>query len=166
MDFYQHTQEWIQGEMFESVCIATGGGILVVIAITLFIYGSTPNASSLSIPLGVIGILLLVGGIGMYRGNVKRTQELPVQYEANKTEFIKAEKERVATFDNMYNFGKKLVTGCFIIGLLLLFFVKNPHFKSIGIALIILGVSVIFIDHFSKERAAIYNLEIIKFLEY
>ena len=165
MDFFQHTQNWIKGEMFEATCIAIAGGIILLLAILAFKFGSSPNASALGIPFTVVGILLLLGGIMMYKGNVKRELEFPEQYKTDTTAFVTAEKTRVQTFSKMYSFGKKMTIGLVIIGLSLAYFTKNPHLKSIGLALVILGISIVFIDHFSKERAATYYAHIEQYLK-
>ena len=164
MDFFQYTHKWIQGEMFESICIATGGALLLVLALLALIYGSSPHASSLTIPFSVTGLILILGSIVMYSGNVKRMTTFPEQYKSNPNTFVTAEKARVETFDNMYRSARIITLVALVIGLSMAYFLKNPHVKSIGLALIILGISTVFIDHFSKERAAKYYNHIQEYL--
>lgn len=165
MEFFQHTQEWIQGEMFESICIAIGGITLLSIALACFLLGSTANTTALSIPFAIIGFILLLGGVMMYRENVKRMTEFSERFIANETAFVTTEKERVATFDAMYKSGKIMTLAFFTLGLLLTYFMKNPYLKSIGISLLFLGISIVLIDHFSKERAQTYAIRIQNYLK-
>jgi len=54
------------------------------------------------------------------------------------------------------------MAGLIIVGLLFLLFMGSPDWKGIGIGLILLGFSIIFLDHFSEERAGTYHLKIIE----
>lgn len=164
MDFIQHTQNWIQGEMFEAVCIAVGGALLLILSVLALIFGSSPHVSSMTLPFAMVGLLLVLGGILMYRGNMKRMMEFPERYRTDPKEFVVMEKARVETFDTMYSGGKAITIALLIIGLTLAYLLRDTYLRSIGLGLIVLGVSIVFIDHFSKERASIYYGHIQKYL--
>ena len=165
MDFLQHTHEWLAGEMFEAICIATGGVLLLALALLALIYGSTPGASSFVIPFIVAALILIVGGVAGYRTNVKRIPLFSEQYKSNQRAFVTAEKARVETFDDIYRNAKIVSIISLIVGLGMAYFLKNPHLQSIGLALIVLAIATVFIDHFSKERAVEYYTHIQKYLK-
>jgi len=54
------------------------------------------------------------------------------------------------------------MAGLIIVGLLLLLFIASPTWKGVGIELILPGFSIIFLDHFSEERAIAYHSKIIE----
>jgi hypothetical protein len=45
---------------------------------------------------------------------------------------------------------------------LVLLFMASPNWKGAGIGMILLGFSIIFLDHFSEERAETYHTKIIE----
>ena len=162
MNFIQHTIEWYKGEVFEAL-LSFGFGIFIIILGIIFgRFGSTEGAQAMVIPLVVIGII--IGGSGAYNAysNQKKIEELRNNSPSYTTEFIQSEKERVERFQYLYTFTKFLATGLFASALLIFFFVSNKNGLAIAITMIIMGLSGLVIDFFSKERADIYYEIILK----
>ena len=92
--------------------------------------------------------------------SIWNNQRLVVQLEQKLPEdegqFVKAEKKRVEGFQYLYDFTKYLATGLFATALLIFFFTETRHWQAAAIAIVILGLSGLVIDYFSKERADIY----------
>lgn len=165
MNFYQYTQNWLKGELFEGTIILISGIILIIIALLFWKFGSTPNAKSLVIPIFVVGLLFSLGIGSMMFSNQKRITQFEEAYQDNPTAFIKSEKQRVEDFQVLYKYSVGFAAISFLLTIIAFGFFENRIFQSICIALMIISVSLIVIDHFSKERSQIYYVEILKALE-
>ena len=165
MDFIQHSINWAKGEILEAVLFGVFGFLVMIIAIMFWKIGSTPNVKAIVIPLLVVGLFFAgMGVFGVYK-NQNRITVYTKEFKTNPTEFVKKEKERVETFKMMY----KTTVITFAVLSLFAFFVFvfscNNTLKSIGIALAIFGLTILIIDYFSEERAAIYYEKIIDEIE-
>lgn len=165
MNFYQHTQNWLKGELFEGTIILISGIALIIIAGVLWKYGSSPNAKSLIIPILVLGLLFSLGIGSMMISNQKRIAQFEEAYQDHPTAFIESEKQRVEEFQVLYKYSVGFAALSFLLTIIAFGFLENRIFQSICIALMIISVSLIVIDHFSKERSEIYYKEIIKALD-
>ena len=161
MDFYQHTQNWLKGELFEGTIILFSGIILIIISLLFWKYGSTPNAKSLIIPILVVGLLFSLGIGSMMISNEKRIAQFEKAYQENPKAFIESEKQRVEDFQVLYKYSVGFAAISFVLTIIAFGFFENRIFQSICIALMIVSVSLIIIDHFSKERAGIYYQHIL-----
>ena len=95
----------------------------------------------------------------------KRMEESELTYNKNAPEFILSEKKRVEDFQVLYKYSVGFAAVSFVLTIMAFGFMENRIFQSICIALMLVSVSLIIIDHFSKERAKIYYIEIQKHLE-
>lgn len=162
MDFYQHTQNWMKGELFEGTIVLISGIILIIISLLFWKYGSTSNAKSLIIPILVVGLLFSLGIGAMMISNQKRIAQFEKAYQENSKVFIESEKQRVEDFQVLYKYSVGFAAISFVLTIIAFGFFENRIFQSICIALMIVSVSLIIIDHFSKERAGIYYQHILK----
>ena len=108
------------------------------------------------IPLVLIGLIL--AGSGTY-GTYSNQRQI-TQYQQNPpleiASFIQAEKERVEGFQSLYTFTKYLALGLFATAVCIFFFTQNRYWQAAAIAMVVLGLSGLVIDYFSKERADSY----------
>ena len=162
MDFYQHTQNWLKGELFEGTIVLISGVLLIIISLLFWKYGSTPNAKSLIIPFLVVGLLFSLGIGTMMISNQKRIAQFEKAYQENPKSFTESEKQRVEDFQVLYKYSVGFAAISFLLTIIAFGFFENRIFQSICIALMIVSVSLIIIDHFSKERAGIYYQHILK----
>jgi hypothetical protein len=165
MDLINNTNNWVKGEIFEGTVIAFFGILTLSIAFIFWKFGETPHAKALTIPVVVIGVLLLSMGVSMYSSNQKGFKEYQNRYQENPSGFIKQEKERVESFQYMYVISKVVATVAFAFAIFAFWFTKNATTQSIAIVFLMLGFSLLVIDYFSEERASIYYAEIIKVLK-
>ena len=156
MDFYQNTQDWLKGELFEGTILLISGIILLIISLILWKFGSTPNAKALIIPIMVVGLLFILGVGGFMVSNQKRISNFEKSYQENPKEFIESEKQRVEEFQILYKYSVGFAAISFLLTIIAFGFVENRIFQSICIALMIISVSLIIIDHFSKELSLIH----------
>ena len=166
MDFYQNTKDWLKGELFEGTILLISGIILLIISLILWKFGSTPNAKALIIPIMVVGLLFILGVGGFMVSNQKRISNFEKSYQENPKEFIESEKQRVEEFQVLYKYSVGFAAISFLLTIIAFGFVENRIFQSICIALMIISVSLIIIDHFSKERAKIYYQHILTEIQY
>jgi hypothetical protein len=156
MEFIQHTTNWVKGETFEGTIIGSFGLLTVICSLLFWKFGETPNAKALIIPLAIVGIILLTITIGGTVSNSKRLLQYTEAFNKDKTEFVKSEKKRVEDFQYLYKMTIIIASVGFAIAICFFLFTNKPIFKSIGLALIMLGLSGLIIDYFSKERADTY----------
>lgn len=165
MIYYEHTQNWFNGELFEGKLVLFSGIIITLISLLIWKYGTTPNAKSLIIPLMIVGILFIIGISSMLMSYNKRMAQAEQSFQENAKEFLLSEKKRVEDFQVLYKYSVAFATVSFLLTVIAFGFMDNRVFQSICIALMLISVSLIIIDHFSKERAKIYYIEIQKQLE-
>ena len=165
MNFYQHTQNWYNGELFEGKMILFFGVIITIISLLIWKYSTTPNAKALIIPLLLVGLLFSIGVGTMMINYPKRMAESELAFKENTSKFILSEKKRVEDFQVLYKYSVGFAAVSFLLTVIAFGFMENRIFQSICIALMLVSVSLIIIDHFSKERAKIYYFEIQKELE-
>ncbi|MBU3820975.1 hypothetical protein KO566_02795 [Flavobacteriaceae bacterium XHP0103] len=164
MDFYQNTNNWIKGELFESKLIIAFGVLTVIISVLLWKMGNTPNAKALLLPLIITGgIYTAIGGNILY-SNQKSMTEMQLNSQENQTEFVQNEKKRVEDFQYQYNISKAVATVFFIATILIFWLTKSPTWQGIGIGLSLFGLDGLVVDYFSEERASIYYEKIIESL--
>lgn len=165
MNFYQYTQNWLKGELFEGTIILITGIVLIIIALLFWKFGSTPNAKSLILPILVVGLGFSIGIGSMMISNKKRIAQFEEAYQNNPKAFILSEKQRVEDFQVLYKYSVGFAATSFLLTIIAFGFFENRIFQSICIALMLISVSLIIIDHFSKERSEIYYIEILKALD-
>ncbi|TKG90778.1 hypothetical protein EYV94_23225 [Puteibacter caeruleilacunae] len=160
MEFYNHTSNWVKGEMFEALFIGVFGLLVMMAAVLFWKIGSTPNAKALLIPLMVVGLVCASNGVSMYFSNQKRLVEYKQSYQQAPETFVKQEKERVEGFMYMYKATNIMVTVFMLLSIGAIWFFKNHHIQAIAIALMLFALSGMVIDYFSKERALEYHSRI------
>ena len=114
----------------------------------------------------VVGLLFILGVGGFMVSNQKRISNFEKSYQENPKEFIESEKQRVEEFQILYKYSVGFAAISFLLTIIAFGFVENRIFQSICIALMIISVSLIIIDHFSKERAKIYYQHILTEIQY
>jgi hypothetical protein len=161
MQFFDYTIAWCKGEISEARIILLFGIITIVCAVLFWKTGNTANAKAMFLPLLVAGILFSSIGIGMLFKNNERLEEFAKVYYDNKTQFIKAEKDRTEGFISWYPLTFGIAAAVTVAGLIIVLFWTSAHGRSIGLTLILIALTVFFVDHFSEERAHIYHQKIV-----
>lgn len=162
MNILENSIAWAKGEQFEGMCIAIGGLITLVVSFMLWKFGTSPNAKSLIVNSLALSGLFVLMGISMIYSNGKRPAEFQQAYESDSAQFLLDEKQRVEEFQILYPISLGISAFYFLITLIAFVWSNNATFHAISIALSILGVALIVIDYFSKERAAIYYEQILQ----
>ncbi len=165
MKFINYSIAWAKGEQFEGLSIAIGGIIVLLVTFLLWKFGTTENAKSLVTPSLVLGLLFSLMGAYMVYSNGQRQVAFQQAYEQDSKQFMVAEKKRVEAFQFMYPTSLVISALCFLLTTIAFVLSKNPNFHAVGIVLSVFGLSLIVIDYFSKERAAIYYEQILQYLQ-
>lgn len=156
MELIEHTIAWCRGEIFEGAFAAAFGLVVVIVAVLFWSLGTTPYSKALLIPMSVVGLLYVAAGTGLAIVNKNRIVQYQAEYERSPTDFLKAEKERAEGFIRGYPVTMNTLAGMIIVGLVLFHLWNAPLGRSIGLALLLLGFSAMFGDHFSEERGRQY----------
>ena len=165
MEFIQHTINWCKGEIFEGSMVALYGAVIVIVAILFRKMGTTPFTKAMFIPLLVVGLLCIIVGGSLVVNNNRRIVEYRKAFEMNPQEFIKSEKERTDNFIKWYPNTMYIAAGVIIIGVGCYLFWGGAWGRALGLSLLLLCLSVLFLDNFSEERADIYHQAIVNELE-
>jgi hypothetical protein len=160
MEFIQSTINWCKGEIFEGQMFALFGILVLIIAGLYWRYGHTPFSKAMVIPFLVVGLLCIVGGISLVYNNYQRIDNFQEQFNIDRDNFIKSEALRVEGFMKWYPYTLFTMAGLILLGLILFLFLSSAHWKAIGLGFVLLSFSIIYLDHFSEERAKIYYNEI------
>ena len=161
--FFEHTTDWIKGELFEGKLIIVFGLVTCICAILFSKMGTTPNAKAMLFPLLIAGILFIAIGGGMLYSNPKRLVEFRKTYQENPAAFVQSEKDRVEVFTKWYPITRYIFAGLGVLGIVLFLFWDKPIGRAIGIALLLMTIATYVVDHFSEERAATYYQHIESF---
>lgn len=164
MNFFEHTNEWITGELFEAKVIMAFAVILIISSILFRAYGTTQNSYAMLFPLLVVGLFFMSIGTSMIFSNFNRIQNYPVEFESNRQAFVRSEKDRVKAFVAWYPKTRMIFAALGVVGILLFVFLHTPVGRALGIGLIIATVGTFVVDHFSEERANKYYNTIQKHL--
>ena len=165
MDFFNHTESWIKGELFEAGIILAFGVVVIGSGILCWKSGTTPHARALIIPLLVVGTLVSGMGLSMYLSNRARLINFEERYRENPVRFVDQEKQRVEGFIYLYELSDILVTVSVLLAVATIWFTGNRHLQASGIGLLLFGLSLFVIDYFSRERAETYHKKIERELE-
>jgi O-antigen/teichoic acid export membrane protein len=156
---------WIAGEIFEAKIFGSFGLLTIMCSLMLFMFGNTPNAKALPIPLFIVGIFFLSTAIVNISNNKQRLHHSIDAFNQDQSAFIEQERKRVENFQYLYRMTIAIASISFILAICFFIFTDNYILKAIGIALTIFGLTGLVIDYFSKERADKYYREITNELE-
>lgn len=165
MEFIEHTIAWCRGEIFEGRMLALFGLVIVTLALVFWRFGSTPSARAMYVPLLLVGALSLVVGVSMSFTNQARINTYTSTFSENPDEFVQTERTRTEAFIKWYPYTMYTFSVVIILGLGVFLWKPTPLGRAIGLATVLLGLAVLFLDHFSEERAERYHTQIIQELE-
>ena len=165
MEFVEHAVAWCRGEIFEGRMLALFGASVVALAFIFGKLGSTPSTRARFWPLLVDGMAALVVGVSMNFSNQARIPAYRAAYAEDPAGFVQSELQRTEAFIRwypytMYTFSVVILLGC---GIFL--WRPTPLGRAIGLATLVMGLSVLFLDHFSEERAEAYHSKILHELQ-
>ena len=156
MTALDHAMGWIHGELVEGGVAIAFGLLLVFCSGLLWKFGESPAARAMVMPLLVLGGAIAIMCAVMELNNVLRIEAFRQAHALDPSAFAEREIARVQGFRSWYRYtfagGALLVVG----GLAVFLFRDAPEAKAISLAMIILGVTALHFDFFSKERATRY----------
>lgn len=156
MGIFEHTTHWVEGELFESLLVVAFGVFLLLLGWAFGKLGETEGARAMFLPILLVGALFAVAGAGNYVSNRIRRPQLEEAHRADPSMFVSSEKERVEKFQILYTITLILAPLLFAAASIIFWRTMDPKWRAAGVALVVLGLSGLVIDFFSKERADIY----------
>ena len=165
MELIEHTVAWCRGEIFEGRLLALFGTSVVIIALCFSRFGTTPSARAMFVPLLMVGAVAMLVGLSMNFNNQARIPKYTAAYETNPTAFIQSERERTDDFIRWYPITMASFSLIALFGCAIYFFRPTPIGRAIGLATLLMSLAVLFLDHFSEERAAAYHDAIVQALD-
>jgi hypothetical protein len=157
MTFFKYTEDWFKGEAFEGWMLVLFGGLLVLLALYFWKFGHASTARALIVPFLVVGLFWSVAaGAGLIR-NTSRLEAFRAEHAKDPTAFVQSERERVDGFLGWY---RPLLIGwsvLILVGLALFHFWGGPLGRAIGLAVILMGVAGLMVDHTSEHNAHTYR---------
>ncbi len=112
------------------------------------------------LPFLLLGLLASGTGPGLIFTNKKRLVDYQQAFDENASEFVISEKDRTEGFIKWYPYTMYGMSAFIIAGIALFLFLPTANGRASGLAIILLGFSILFLDHFSEERAHRYHEKI------
>ena len=165
MDLIEYTINWCQGEIFEGKLVFLFGAVVLLVALLYWKFGATPFARAMVIPLLVVALLSITGGGYLVVNNQKRIVEFQQEWQADPQSFVASEKSRTESFIKWYPVTMYIMFALSLVGMGCYAWWGGAWGRAIGLALILLSLSGLFLDHFSEERAETYHRHIVSALE-
>lgn len=161
MEIITSSLQWCKGEIFEGRLYLLFGICVCLLAFIYWKTGSTAFAKAMFLPFLLVGLLASTTGLGLIFTNEKRTIDYQQAFETSPSDFIASEKTRTEDFIKWYPYTMYGMSALIIAGIALFLFLPTANGRASGLAIILLGFSILFLDHFSEERAHRYHTQII-----
>ena len=160
MELIDYTNKWLAGEIFEGKSILIAGICLLVLTLIVWRLGSTEYARAILIPMLVVAIMHTGVGAGMIITNKQRIPQFAQQYQESPQKFLDSEKARVDEFMKIYPQTIIMASVMMVIAICLFAFCTRPWLRATGLTLILVALTALTIDYFSKERGLTYQQEL------
>ena len=160
MELITYTHKWVTGEIHEDIAIVIAGGVLLILSILAWRFGISESARATVIPLLVAAVLLIGLGAGLAFNNINREGQFEQQYKESPQKFLESEKARVDSFMKIYPQTIIVSSVMMVIGIFVFAFCFKPWLRASALVLILVALTALTIDYFSKERGVIYQNEL------
>lgn len=160
MEWIDYTNKWLTGEIREDVAIIVAGVVLLILSVLAWRFGTSESARAIVIPLLVAAILLIAMGAGLAYNNHNRREQFAQQYQESQQAFLESEKARVEEFMKIYPQTIIVSAVMMVAGIGLFAFCSKPTLRASALVLILIALTALTIDFFSKERGIIYQNEL------
>ena len=160
MEWIDYTNKWLTGEIREDVAIIVAGVVLLILSVLAWRFSTSESARAIVIPLLVAAILLIAMGAGLAYNNHNRREQFAQQYQESQQAFLESEKARVEEFMKIYPQTIIVSAVMMAAGIGLFAFCSKPTLRASALVLILIALTALTIDFFSKERGIIYQNEL------
>ena len=152
----EDTIRWTRGEIVECWSLAILGACFVGLALLYWKTSTSEQTRALIWPFLVAGGLLLVLGIIGIFLNHARLVSFQAGFDANPVAFAAAEKLRVEGFLSVYQYTLATASLLLACGLGLFWLRHTPVSRGISLALVVVGLGILVVDHLSEANAHRY----------
>jgi hypothetical protein len=160
MSFFQHTADWIQGEIFEAQMLTLWGVALIIMGVFFWRFGFVSTTRSMIAPFLVVGFFWGAAGTYSLINNTHRMSAFQAQHDTSSTEFVAQEQQRVANFSKWYRYLLITWSLFILVGLALFMLIGGDVWRAAGVGLILFGISGLLVDHTSEQNAHTYAARI------
>ena len=160
MELLTYANKWLTGEIHEDIAIAITGGIRLVLSILAWRFGISEAIKATVIPLLAAAVLLIGLGTGLAYNNINRKAQFEQQYKESPQMFLESEKARVESFMKIYPQTIIVSSVMMAAGVCVFAFCLKPWLRASALVLILVALTALAIDFFSKERGIIYQNEL------
>ena len=160
MELIDYTNKWIAGEIYEDLAIIIAGVIVLILALLAWRFGTSESARAIIWPLVVAAVLLIATGGSLAYSNHTRKAQFAQQYQESPQKFLDSEKARVDEFMKIYPQTIIVASVMMVIAICLFAFCTRPWLRATGLTLILVALTALTIDYFSKERGVTYQQEL------
>ena len=160
MELIEYTNKWLTGEIHEDIAIVVTGVVILILSILCWRFGTSESTRAMILPLLAAAILLIGLGVGLAVNNYNRREQFEQQYSESQQEFLESEKARVDEFMKIYPQTIIVSSVMMVIGVGLFAFCSRPSLRASALVLILIALTALTIDYFSKERGVIYQNEL------
>lgn len=161
MDIIKFSMEWAKAEVFSAKMVGLYSLFILLTALAFYLLGKTPVAKAFIWPLAIAGILMIIVSGGLYFSNQPRIEQFQNEYIVHPLSFIKKEIQRTAKSQKDFELVFKILPLIIIIAALLIVFTSTPLWRATGITIILLMVSLMFIDSNTEARNAAYHEQLL-----
>ena len=160
MDLLTYANKWLTGEIHEDMAIVVAGVVLLILSILAWRFGTSASMKATIIPLLVAAVVLIGLGGSLAYNNLKRVEQFKQAYQESPQMFLESEKVRVAEFMKIYPQTIIFSSVMMVVGVCLFAFCVRPWVRASALVLILVALTALAIDFFSKERGIIYQNEL------
>lgn len=157
MGILEHANKWLVGEIYEDMAIVVAGIVFLLLSILAWRFGTSESARAMVVPLLVAAVLIVGLGAGLAYNNHNRMEQFAQQYDEAPQQFLESEKTRVDSFMKIYPQTVIAASVMMTIGVCVFAFCSGPSLRASALVLVLVALTALTIDFFSKERAIIYQ---------
>lgn len=156
MDFLQAMESYFRGEKIAGYVLVPLGVIALGAALYLWKAQGPGLGRGMAVPLGIVGLGMLVGSIFFVRGVTARSHELTELHATDTAAPVAREAARMEKVNAAWIWLKVTWSVLIAASLLVIFAVKREWAVGAALAMLILASAVMVFDTFAERRAEAY----------
>lgn len=157
MDILKLSTDWAKAEVFSAKIVLLLGLLFFLAALGFWQLGKTNMAKAFVWPMLVAGVLIISTSAGLYFANKPRISQFEIDYRADAAAFLQKETARTAKSQQELALVFKVLPLLIIAASLLIIFLNTPTWRAIGITVIALMMTLLFVDSNTNARNEDYH---------
>lgn len=163
MDLLPHLLSYYQGERTGSIIALCAGLVLLVVVLFIRQRSTTGSFSrGLLWPWLIVGGLLTASAPFMWMNNHRRLERMPVELQSDARAFVEKDLARMHIVNQAWLPLKVFWTLLVVAGLGLTFTGRAPHWKGLGMAVLLIGALGHVADGIASRNAEQYTRQLLQ----